>query len=135
MNTCYRLIVLFSCFLLTNLRGWAADYLCFTAEQASSTVRYQNRNDNNPDMKYSFNGEDWTDWAPNERITLANVGDYVYVKGNNPDGFSYDDTYGDAGGKGYTFFSMTGSIAASGSVMSLVDETGESSVMLIIKVE
>ncbi|MBR5971688.1 MAG: leucine-rich repeat protein [Paludibacteraceae bacterium] len=80
-------------------------------------------------MKYSFNGEDWTDWAPNVRITLANVGDYVYVKGNNPDGFSYDDTYGDAGGKGYTFFSMTGSIAASGSVMSLVDETGESSVI------
>ncbi len=129
MNTYYRLIVLFSYFLLSSLSGWAADYLCFTAEQAGSTVRYQNRNDNNPDMKYSLDGEHWTDWAPNDRITLENVGDYVYVKGNNPDGFSYDDTYGDAGGKGYTFFSMTGSIAASGSVMSLVDETGESSVI------
>jgi hypothetical protein len=115
--------------LFPTFQGMAANYLCFTAEQAGSTVRYQNRNDNNPDMKFSLDGEQWTDWAPNERITLGNVGDYVYVKGNNPDGFSYDNSYGDAGGKGYTFFSMTGSIAASGSVMSLVDETGESSVI------
>ena len=115
--------------LFPTFQGMAANYLCFTAEQAESTVRYQNRNDNNPDMKFSLDGEHWTDWAPNERIMLENVGDYVYVKGNNPDGFSYDDVYGDAGGKGYTFFSMTGSIAASGSVMSLVDETGESSVI------
>ena len=80
-------------------------------------------------MKYSFDGIDWYKWSADEQITLENVGDHIYVKGNNQDGFSHDDVYNDAGEKGYTFFAMTGIIAASGSVMSLIDEIGESTVI------
>ena len=105
------------------------DWLCFTAEAAGSEVWYVNRNGNTPDMKYSFNGVVWHDWTAEDRVTLANVGDKVYVKGNNPKGFSHDDTFDDAGEKGYTFFGMSGKIAATGSVMSLLDETGHSSVV------
>ena len=92
-------------------------WLCFTAEEPESVVFYKSTGDNEPNVFYSYNGLKWYPLLYGEEIKLTNIGDKVYVKGNNPDGFSkdYDE---------YTTFFMYGSIAASGSVMSLIDGEG-----------
>ena len=107
-------------------------WLCFTAEEAGSAVWYVNVN-NNPDVQYSLDdGVTWHPLGDQEKVTLENVGDKVYVKGFNPDGFSH--TIGlSIGGVtdhlNYTRFAMSGRIAASGSVMSLIDGEGETDVI------
>ncbi|MBO4530832.1 MAG: leucine-rich repeat protein [Paludibacteraceae bacterium] len=108
--------------------GMAANYLCFTAEEANSGVWYVNGVGNKPNVQYSLNGVDWTDWSADTPVTLANIGDKVYVRGDNPDGFSHDNSSNDANGPGTTNsrFKMSGRIAASGSVMSLIDGVGTS---------
>ena len=93
------------------------DYLCFTAKEDGSEVWYENI-DNYPDLWWSNNGGDWARWEENVPVRLENAGDRIYVSGNNPNGFSF-------GEKNKTRFKMTGKIAASGSVMSLVDEKGK----------
>ncbi|MBR4712220.1 MAG: T9SS type A sorting domain-containing protein [Paludibacteraceae bacterium] len=98
----------------------AANYLTFTAEEAGSTFRIYNSEDNDPDVQYSLdNGETWTVLKEGERVTLQNVGDKALLKGNN-DMFCF--AY--KGGYDYSTFVMTGKIAASGSVMSLLDGEG-----------
>ncbi|MBO7636630.1 MAG: leucine-rich repeat protein [Paludibacteraceae bacterium] len=103
--------------------------LCFTAEEAGSEVWYVNEMDNAPDVQYSVDGgRTWNVLAPEEHVVLTSVGDKVYLRGNNPSGFSHerDRSALDLIMPGiYTHFGMTGSIAASGSVMSLIDEVGE----------
>ena len=95
------------------------DYLCFTAEEAGAAVGYTNVGGNSPNLEYSIdNGQTWSEWD-GVSITLASVGDKVYIRGNNPDGFSHSATQ-------YTHFSMTKKIAVSGSVMSLIDGKGAS---------
>jgi len=66
----------------------------------------------------STDGINWTTFTPGQsgtKITLTNSGDKVYFKGNNPDGISGFDPY-----RIYKF-KMTGSISASGNIMSLID--------------
>lgn len=92
------------------------NYLCFTANTAGSTVGLENINGEKPDIKYSRDGVNWTQWDYS-KITLANAGDKVYMKGNNPNGFSVTE-------RGYNHFYFSGSVAASGSIMSLIDEKG-----------
>ncbi|MBP5456494.1 MAG: leucine-rich repeat protein, partial [Paludibacteraceae bacterium] len=92
------------------------NYLCFTAEEAASSISYKNVG-NDPDVQYSFDGSTWYPLAENETVTLENVGDKVYFKGDNPTGFSKN-------ANSYTRFVMKGTIAASGSVMSLIDGRG-----------
>ena len=95
-----------------------ANYLTFTAEEDGSTFGIVNKN-NNPDVQYSLDGgETWTALAAGDAITLVNKGDKALLRGNNPEGFS-------KGYNKYSSFTMTGKIAASGSVMSLIDGTGE----------
>lgn len=91
--------------------------LCLTAEEAGSTIKLERGGE---DCNYfvSINGAEWQPYNLNETITLTKKGDFVYWKGN---GF-----YGTEYGYGYR---MTGKIAASGSVMSLIDEVGESTDM------
>ena len=120
INTLLLFLVLFCCW------GMAANYLCFTAEMAGSSVWYVNGADNEPNVQYSLNGVNWSDWPADTPVTLANIGDKVYVRGDNPDGFSHDNSSNDANGPGTTNsrFKMSGRIAASGSVMSLIDGVG-----------
>ena len=99
------------------------DYLCFTAEQANSTVRLNKfGTPSTISLEYSVDKKHWTTytWDGNNvaTITLANVGDSVWWRGNNT-AFSLDmnNAY---------YFIMTGSIEASGNVMSLLDKTCKS---------
>ena len=93
------------------------NWLCFTAEEAGSEVWYKNY-DNTVDVQYSIDeGKTWQPLGHNRKVTLENIGDKVYLKGNNPEGFSHNKL-------SYTRFFMNGKIAASGSVMSLIDGLG-----------
>ena len=95
--------------------------LCFTAEEANSQVWYTNNEDCRPDLQYSKDGgKTWVRFEENDKVTLENVGDKVYLSGININGFTAR-----ANSFGYITFGMSGQIAASGSVMSLIDGTGE----------
>lgn len=91
------------------------DYLCFTANTAGSTISLTNNNGNSPNIEYSMDKQNWTTWDFST-ITLANIGDKVYMRGNNTSGFSQSNS-------AYSFFSMTGAISASGDLMSLINKT------------
>ncbi|MEE1063902.1 MAG: hypothetical protein UH071_09580, partial [Paludibacteraceae bacterium] len=102
--------------------AFAANYLTFTAEEDGSTFGIVNKN-NNPDVQYSLDGgETWTALVKGDAITLVNKGDKALLRGDNPEGFS-------KGYNKYSSFTMTGKIAVSGSVMSLIDGTGETLVV------
>ena len=92
--------------------------LCFTAEQANSTVRI--RKTGKPISKtilYSTDAVNWSAYTIGTDIVLENVGDKVWMKA------------GEGGNSGSWFtsimanyrFKMTGLIAASGNLMSIVD--------------
>ena len=70
-------------------------------------------------LQYSFDGETWTPYAIGDTLTLSNVGDKVYMKsvGSN-EGMASGNAY-------YNQFVMTGKIAASGNVNSLLEEDDE----------
>ena len=87
------------------------NYLKFTAEEDNSTISLKSKT--SPDIKYSLNGGDWTQWDYSA-ITL-NIGDTVRMKGNNINGFNTSDS-------SYNQFQMTGKIGASGNIMSLLYE-------------
>ena len=96
------------------------NYLTFTADEDSSTFRIINERGNNPNVQYSLDGGvTWTALAAGDIITLAHKGDRALLKGKNLEGFSN-------GSSKYSSFTMTGKIAASGSVMSLIDGAGVS---------
>lgn len=77
------------------------------------SIGMTNNDGNAPDLKYSLNGGiTWIQWDYSA-IELAQ-GDEIYFKGNNPDGFSSSATK-------YSTFTMTDSVAASGNIMSLID--------------
>ncbi len=96
---------------------FAANYLTFTAEEERSSFGIA-VNSNNVDVQYSLDeGQTWHALVVGDTVILENVGDKAFLKGENPYGFS--DYY-----KPTRFF-MTGSIAASGNISSLVDGTGE----------
>ena len=93
------------------------DALCFTAKQAGSTVKLT-KNGSAPDvnLQTSTNGSSWTPYTVEDVITLANVNDKVYFKAvgsNSVMGSSSSN---------YNKFVMTGKIAASGNVNSLLEE-------------
>ena len=99
------------------------DYLCFTASQANTMVRL-NRvgSPSTISLEYSVDKKTWTEytWDGNAgaTITLANIGDKVWWRGNNT-AFSIDFS-------NVYRFRMSGSIEASGNVMSLLDKTCKS---------
>ena len=119
--------------LVTSLLADAANYLCFTAEADNSEVWYVNEANNHPDMQYSTDGgASWTAWEANSHVVLPTVGSKVYIRGNNPNGFSHVlsmYTFVDLPELDCTYFKMKGSIAASGSVMSLIDGEGNTTVI------
>lgn len=94
------------------------DYLCFTAQQANSTVGMTVRGtpSRGQAFQYSRDKKTWSTFTPGSTtITLSSVGDKVYFKGDNTtvsEGYSI-----------YHQFTMTGSISGSGNIMSLLDST------------
>ena len=118
---------------LAIFKGSAANYLCFTAEADNSEVWYVNEANNHPDMQYSTDGgASWTAWEANSHVALPTVGSKVYIRGNNPNGLSHAEikyTISDLPELDCTYFKMKGRIAASGSVMSLIDGEGNTTVI------
>ena len=107
--------------------------LTFTAQSANATIDCVKNGNAAPVIYYSRDGKNWTAWGELDlnpefntdfnyqaakAITLTNIGDKVYFKGDNPNGIgsgSDDTSTGDMN------FIMTGTIAASGNVNSLLD--------------
>ena len=116
-----RLIIAFM-MLCAACMASAANYLTFTAEEDSSTFGIVNKT-NSPDVQYSIDGgTSWIALTGGEMVMLAHKGDKALLRGDNPEGFSKVDIK-------YSSFTMTGKIAVSGSVMSLIDGTGETLVV------
>lgn len=92
------------------------DWLCFTAEQANSTVRLDKVGSPPPvSLEYSIDdGVTWNDytWSGNTgyTVTLVNVDDKMYMRAKNE-----NDHFADTENDRYTF-NMTGLIAASGNI-------------------
>ena len=94
----------------------AANYLTFTAEEDSSSFSIEDH-DIKSNIFYSLdNGMTW-DQLTEQPVKLAK-GNQALLKGGKPDKTPSWDKYSN--------FKMEGAIAASGSVMSLVDGDGES---------
>lgn len=97
------------------------DYLCFTAEKAGSTVAMAVKGTptKGQAFEYSTDGTNWSVFTPGTTtITLANAGDKVYFRGDN---ITVSESYST-----YYRFVMSGKIAASGNIMSLLDTTCQS---------
>ena len=107
--------------------GWCANSsfggLKFTAAADNSFIKMNVGGTWTPDMKYSLDGINWTSWDYTQ-ISIPN-GHWIYMKGNNPDGFNQSNT-------NYRYFGMGGRIKASGSIMSLIDD-GDGTLLTIPK--
>lgn len=91
------------------------EVLCFTAEQANSTVHLDKVGSPNAvSLETSTDGRSWSDysWSGNtgDTMTLTNIGDKVYMRAKNE-----NSTIGSSDTNYYTFV-MTGQIAASGNI-------------------
>ena len=93
--------------------GWTVPlqiYVAITAN-ADSALTLLNNGGNNPDLKCSTDGANWTTYGSAINI---NQGQKLYLKGNNPDGWSKSNT-------NYSYLSITGDVSISGNVMGLLD--------------
>ena len=92
--------------------------LCFTAEQANSTVRIsKSGSPSSKTILYSTDAVNWSAYTIGTDIVLENVGDKVWMKageGGNSGGWHTSAMV-------FYRFKMTGLIAASGNLMSIVD--------------
>ena len=121
MTKKFFLAMLMSCFALF---ASASNYLTFTAEEDNSSFYIKNVDGNNPNVEYSLDdGETWTILKDGQIVRMGKKGDNVLLRGYNPNGFGGVRFNGEPT---YTEFLMSGKIAASGSVMSLIDGIGES---------
>ena len=103
------------------IRAKNRDWLCFTANTDNSTVALKkNGEPYEAALEYTTTETTWEPYTFGQTITLTDAGDKVYFRNASDDlakGFSKDFTFN------YYQFAMTGSIAASGNVMSLLDKT------------
>ena len=110
-------ILSFQCLLCAS---FAANYLTFTAEE--DEAKFQITGSSN--VEYSLDdGATWTAMKALQWVILEHEGDKALLRGENPNGFNQSNT------NYYISFSLSGRIAASGSVMSLIDGVGESTVI------
>lgn len=94
-------------------QGGGLDYLTFTALEAGSTVTFASDRTTTDTVSYSTdNGTTWSD-GKGVTVTLANVGDSVKYKGTTKQANSRPTM---------AAVSMTGQLAASGSLMSMMNE-------------
>lgn len=102
------------------------DYLCLTAVAANSAVNFNKSSSSmaDLDLEYSTDKRNWTKYTwdsstgAGATITLANIGDKVFFRGDNQT-FSTSTSV-------YYRFVLTGTVNPSGNIMSLVDRTCES---------
>ena len=85
-------------------------YVVITAS-ADSTLTLKNNGENNPNLQYSLDGASWSTYDTTINIDRDQT---LYLKGNNPDGWSHSSTK-------YSHFTITGDVYLSGNVMGLVD--------------
>ncbi len=90
-----------------------SDYLCFTAEDDGCTIALTEYGTSGWTGSYSTDGNTWNTYTLGTTLTLANVGNKIYFKG--------DYAGGDIS-KYIQFVMSGGRIAASGNTMSLVAE-------------
>ena len=94
------------------------DYLCFTAEQASSTVRLKKSwSPTAVNLETSTDWLTWTGYTIWSTLTLSAVGDKIYFR-NTSETTTWFSTRSNA----YYQFVMTGSIAASWDITSLINK-------------
>ena len=98
------------------------NYLRFTANENNSAVALVAEGNSSLVpinlIEYSTDKENWQTYTLGNIITLQNVGDTVYIRGENPTfNFARNET-------NYNHFSMSGSIAGGGNVMTLFDKKG-----------
>ena len=97
----------------------ASDYLCFTADEANDTISLNKvGTPSTISLEYSVDKKTWTEytWDGNTgaTITLANVGDRVWWRGdNNTLAYNYDNHHQ---------FKISLTTKASGNIMSLLDK-------------
>ena len=102
-------------------------WLCFTAEEAGSTVAMQAVGSAPAvTLETSFDGEIWEPFTVGETtITLPNVGDKVYFRAGEGGNTAMASSVND-----YNNFSIiTGRIAASGNIMSLLNGDSPDSII------
>ena len=102
-------------------------WLCFTAEEAGSTVAMQAVGSAPAvTLETSFDGEIWESFTVGETtITLPNVGDKVYFRAGEGGNTAMASSAND-----YNNFSIiTGRIAASGNIMSLLNGDSPDSII------
>ena len=96
-------------------------YLCFTAVEAGATVNLKKTGSPElPDLETSTDGKKWTAYTLGSEINLQNKGDKVYFRKADSGVAPFTKSTSD-----YAYFAMTGKIAASGNVMSLIDPSCE----------
>ena len=103
------------------IRAKNRDWLCFTANTDNSTVELNKVGEPyDASLEFTTTGTEWHPYTFGQTITLTDAGDKVYFRNASEDlakgfskGFMND----------YYQFAMSGSIAASGNVMSLLDKT------------
>ena len=95
------------------------NYLCFTST-GNSSIKIRTRDGGPaslPTLEYSKDKITWKDFVIGDTTVELADGKKVYLRGDNT---SFSDDHG------YLNFEMTGSVAASGNVMSLLDKTCKS---------
>jgi hypothetical protein len=100
-------------------------YMYLEAAQANSTVSMVSTLETAPNLEYSTDGVTWQEWQHTtadgthtfDTITLGEIGDRVYLRGDNPNGLANSAT------GAISNFHLTGAINCGGNVMSLLDKT------------
>lgn len=113
------------------------DYLCFTAKTAGAKVRMnKNNRPNTLTLQTSTDGTEWTDYSVGTDITLPIVGDKVYFRYKGAPDMTIPEDPRDINMRSpctdkihYHYFSVTGKVAASGNVMSLIDRDVETTTL------
>lgn len=109
---------------LTNAND-EIDYLCFTAKENNSTVSTYIETQygpvpNPPTLEYSKDLLNWSPFVVDSTVVTLNAGEKMYLRGDNPYFSPPGTNYGNV------VFKMTGKIAASGDLMSLLDKSCKS---------
>ena len=97
------------------------NWLCFTAQEANSTVAMKaNGSAPTVSLEYSTDGNTWSPFVVGTTtVTLANIGDKMYVRATSEGNIRIGSSMSD-----YNKFVMTGKIAASGNVNTLLEQNG-----------
>lgn len=101
---------------------------CFTAEEAGSTIAMSTSGTNPPavTLETSFDGDVWEPFIVGDTtVTLQSVGDKVYFRAGEGGNLRFAYALNDFNPIGYNFFVLTGRMAASGSIQSLLDREKE----------